>query len=230
MSKKVLGVIPARGGSKGVIDKNIKLLGDKPLIQYAIEAAKKSLRLTRTIISTDSDKIAKIAKDCGGDVPFMRPKQLATDSSLSVDVVLHSIKEMQSAGEEYDFVLLLQPTNPFRTSFLIDQSIATLVETNCDSVVSFVDVGANHPARMYRIKNDKPSPLMSNKNNMMPRQELPKIFIRSGDIYGCKTSFILSNGQLMGGDCRSIIVDQKHSINIDSKADFILANELLGQI
>jgi len=229
MNYNILGIIPARGGSKGVIDKNIKLLNSKPLISFTIESAKKAKLITKTIVSTDSSRIADIAKEYGCEVPFIRPKELATDSSLTVDVVIHCLNKMKSEGINYDYVVVLQPTTPLRTPKLIDESINLLIDSGCDSVVSFVDVGANHPFRMYTIIDGSPIPLLNHNNDMTPRQELPKFYIRSGDIYAFTTDFIIKNRQLMGGDCRSIIVDSNNSINIDNENDFLLANLVISK-
>ena len=160
----------------------------------------------------------------------MRPKELATDLSLTIDVVIFCIKQLQSEGHCFDYIVVLQPTTPFRTAKLIDDSVKLLVKSNCDSVVSFVDVGANHPARMYTIIDGSPIPLLNNAHNMKPRQELPKIYIRSGDIYACKTDYILKHRKLMGGDCRSIIVDPESTVNIDDMNDFMLADLMLSKI
>ena len=114
--KCFLALIPARGGSKGLKDKNIRLLNNKPLLAYTIEAAKESRIFDRIIVSTDSEKIAVVALKYGAEVPFMRPKELATDTASSMDVLIHTIKLLQESNDKYDYVALLQPTSPLRTS------------------------------------------------------------------------------------------------------------------
>ena len=225
---KVLGIIPARGGSKGIPNKNIKNLCGKPLIAYSILSSQKAKLLDRTIVSTDSQSIMNVAKEYGANVPFLRPKHLATDNALSVDVVIHSLESLyENEAIEYDIVVLLQPTTPFRTSKYIDDSIRLLVESGCDSVVSFVDVRANHPARMYKITDSQIIPILDEGVSMSPRQELEKVYIRSGDIYACRKEFLLKEKKLMGGDCRPLIIDNSLSINIDTINDFFLAERLI---
>ena len=151
-SSKILAVIPARGGSKGIPQKNLTLIKDKPLISYTIEAAKKSKYITHFIVSTDDEKIAKVSKKYGADIPFMRPSSLATDDALTLSVVQHALVEMEKIKNiKYDYTLLLQPTSPFRSSSDIDDSIEIIVNSPFDSLVSVVDVEGYHPFRMKRI-------------------------------------------------------------------------------
>jgi len=133
---KVLGVITARGGSKGVPRKNIRLLGDKPLIAWSIEAAKGSNLLTDFIISTDDEEIERVAKEWGAPVPFRRPADLATDEAKSIPVIQHALQWMKEhEGKEYDAVMILQPTSPFRTAKDIDACMQKMEDTGCDSVM-----------------------------------------------------------------------------------------------
>ena len=127
---KVLAVIPARGGSKGVPQKNIRLLAGKPLIGYTIDAARDSKELTNWIVSTDDEAIAEVARECGAEVPFIRPELLATDSAKAIPVIQHALKEMEERdGIQYDAVMMLQPTTPFRTAEDIDEAIRILRAT-----------------------------------------------------------------------------------------------------
>ncbi|MGE3609171.1 MAG: acylneuraminate cytidylyltransferase family protein [Bacteriovoracaceae bacterium] len=230
-NKRVLGVIPARGGSKGVPGKNIKDLAGKPLIAYSIEAAMKAKCLTDLIVSTDDEKIAEVAKKFGGKVPFLRPGELATDKALSIEAINHALIEMEKlTGAKYDYVVLLQPTTPFRTADDIDAAFAKLEEGNCDSVVSLVDVGANHPARMYEIKNDELVSIMDEGVTMKPRQELPPIYIRSGDVYMTKRDLALEKKSMMSGICRPITIPRERAVNIDGIQDFHMAEIYLKNL
>ena len=226
---KILGVIPARAGSKGVIKKNIRLLNGLPLIAYSINSALDSKYINDLIVSTDSDEIAGIAKSYGCDVPFLRPKNLAKDNSSSFDVVFHALEQMELKNKyKYDAVILLQPTTPFRTSVLIDQSISRFDPDKVDSVVTVNDVGPVHPYRMYSI-NEKNllKPCFNNvKDAMMPRQNLPKYFIRSGDIYITSRNCIKNKKSLIGDISMGIEVPSDTAINIDCEKDFILAEEI----
>ena len=146
---KILGVIPARGGSKGLPNKNIIDLGGQPLIKYTIDAALKSKFITDCIVSTDSKDIISLAESYGISAPFIRPKNLSNDKTLSLPVIQHALKFMEKRlGYTYDKVIMLQPTTPFRTFDDIDAALSLLLRTKSDSVISVVDVEGNHPLRM----------------------------------------------------------------------------------
>ena len=186
MKPNILGIIPARGGSKGVPSKNIKPLNDHPLIYYAIQAAQESSQLTDFMVSTESETIANVCRDIGVEIPFYRPDELAGDYVQSLPVIQHAIEEMQKIKNiTYDYFVMLQPTTPFRVARDIDESIELLLRTNADSVVSVVDVGGHHPLRMKRIvgENHLVNYIDQGFENMKPRQELPPVFIRNGAIY-----------------------------------------------
>jgi CMP-N-acetylneuraminic acid synthetase len=226
---KILGVIPARGGSKGVYKKNIKLLNGKPLIAYTIEAAIDS-NLTKVVVSTDDQEIAAVAKSYGAEVPFIRPDHLATDSAKSMPVILHALKFVEQLDEEkYDAVLMLQPTTPFRTTKDINEAIAILESTNADSVISVVDVEGHHPARMKFLDNGKliDPPFCESYENQ-PRQELQAMYIRNGAIYLTKRDTLLNNS-FKGNDCIALIMPASRSVNIDTELDFEYAEFLAAK-
>lgn len=222
-SPRVLGIIPARGGSKGIPGKNIKLLAGKPLIAHSIASAKEARLLTKVIVSTDSRDIAVVAKEFGAEVPFVRPAEFATDKAVSIDVVKHALEFFADQGETFDIVILLQPTCPMRRGEDIDRAVKMIEETGCDSVVSLVDVGANHPARMYHLHGDKPVGIIEAKEAMRPRQELAPVYIRSGDIYAAKVSAVLEQNSLMPGDGRGLIIPMDETVNIDGPMDLEIA-------
>ena len=228
---KVLGVIPARGGSKSIPLKNIVDLGGMPLIGHTIKSAKASEYIDTLIVSTDSEEIRKVSEGLGANVPFLRPHELSTDSVQSFDVIHHALIKMQEIlDSEFDAVIMLQPTNPFRRTSLIDRSIEILKQKQCDSVVSMVDVGANHPHRMYRMRDDHVIPYDNSvKDPMAPRQLLPKVYIRSGDIYLSKSEVILDEKKLIGKDMRGIIVESNSHVNIDEPTDLEIAKNYLNE-
>src|SRR5712691_3013598 len=143
---RVLGLIPARGGSKGVPRKNICMVAGKPFLQYTAEAALGALRLDRIVLSTEDDEIAEVGRRCGAEVPFLRPASLAQDTTPMLPVVQHAIRMLEAAGDHFDAVCLLQPTNPLRRASDIDDAIDLLERTQADSVISFVEVSDSHPA------------------------------------------------------------------------------------
>jgi len=231
MSLKVLGVIPARGGSKGVPKKNIKLLGDKPLIAYTIDAAKAAQRMTQCILSTDSEEIAEVGRQHGALVPFLRPPDLATDSAKAIPVIQHALQEMeQRDGVQYDAVMMLQPTTPFRTGKDIDEAIRILEETGADSVISVVDVEGHHPARMKYLKDGQLiDPDFCEAYENQPRQELEAMYLRNGAIYLTRREVLLQNS-FKGKDCRALIMETARSINIDTPLDFAYAGFMLDKL
>ena len=236
MKMRVLGIIPARGGSKGVPDKNIRPLGGKPLLVYTAEQALAARLLTRVVLSTDDLRIAEVGRAAGVEVPFMRPAALATDEAKSLPVVLHALEWVEAQeGQEYDAVMMLQPTTPFRLASDIDKAIELLEETGADSVISVTDVGPFHPARMKYLSGDRLiDPPFCEAYENQPRQELPPMYIRSGDIYLTRREVLLQNS-FKGADCRALIIEPERAVNIDSLSDFryaeflMLRGEIQGQ-
>lgn len=224
----ILGLIPARGGSKGVPGKNKKLLAGKPLVIHTIEAALSS-SLTRLIVSTDDSSIAALAQDAGASVPFMRPDELATDTAKSIDVVKHTLNAMEELeGRQYDAIMLLQPTAPFRTAADIDAAIRLLeASPDADSVISVVDVEAYHPARMKYIRDGKLiDPPFAEAYESQNRQELTPMYIRNGAIYLTRRETLLGNS-FKGKVSLAYVMPASRSINIDTMADFEYAQWML---
>lgn len=226
---KVLAVIPARGGSKGVPYKNLKPLGDKPLLAWSVEAAKNAKRVTRCVVSTDDQKIVDAAKAAGADVPFTRPPELATDSARSLPVMVHALDALEKLGQTFDVAVMLQPTTPYRTAADLDGALELLERTGADSVISVVDVGAWHPARMKYLEGDRLiDPPFCEREENQPRQELPPMYIRNGAIYATKVS-VLRGGSFKGKDCRAWVMPEQRSVNIDTASDFAMAEWQLGR-
>jgi len=230
-SDGVLGVIPARGGSKSIRQKNLASLGGKPLIEYTISHAFSAATLDEVIVSTDSEEIASVARKLGASIPFIRPAHLATDTAPSIDVVLHALHFMeQLRNRRFRAVALLQPTTPFRPQGLIDDAILRLMKSDLDSVVSVVDVGAHHPYRMYELDDASVlSPVMKEVNNpMLVRQLLPKIYIRSGDVYVTRRECLVQQHSLLGERSSGLVIPSDIAVNIDSERDLEFARHLLA--
>lgn len=225
LGKKILGVIPARGGSKGIPNKNIVDLCGKPLISYTIEAARKSKYLTDVIVSTDSEQIAAVAKSLGANVPFLRPKNLAADATPSAPVVAHAIEFMEKINQyKYDAVMLLQPTTPLRSTKDIDNVIKIWIEEEIDSVVSVVNVGAEHPLRMKRIIGNRLiNYIDQGVEDMRPRQQLPAVYIRNGAAYLRGRDEFMKSMSLVGEDVSPYVMPEERSINIDATKDLVYA-------
>lgn len=227
---KVLGIIPARGGSKGVPGKNIKHLAGKPLIAYSIDAAKDS-GLSKLIVSTDDEQIADVARGLGADVPFLRPDFLASDTAKSLDVSRHALLTMEKSDNvQYDAIMLLQPTTPFRTTEDINQAIELLLANpDADSVISVVDVQGHHPARMkYLEEGILIDPPFCEAYENQNRQELRPMYIRNGAIYLTKRDTLLNNSY-KGNKCLGLVMSSARSSNIDTLFDFKLAEWLFQE-
>lgn len=226
--KKILGVITARGGSKGIPRKNIKDLAGKPLIAYTIEAAKASQYLTRCIVSTDDQEIADISLKFGADIPFMRPAEFAQDDSTSIEVVQDVLKILkQHHGEEYDYLMILQPTSPLRTTKDIDACIKKAIDTEADSVMSVLELVDFSLKKLKKIENDQILPLIEDEGAQSARrQDLSKIYKRNCAIYLTKTELI-KQGDIFGEISRPYIMSAESSIDINQLADFELAEFFL---
>jgi len=231
-NRRVLGIIPARGGSKGVPNKNITELLGKPLITYTIAAALESEFLTSVVVSTDDSVIAEISKKAGAQVPFIRPDSLSQDSSLSLPVVMHALRFMEAKeGLEYDAVMMLQPTAPLRTSVDIDEAIKKIFSSGADSVISVSNVEANHPLRMKKVDGDKLLNYVDQGfEDMRPRQQLPDVYIRNGAIYLALRATLTRQLTFSGDDCRAYIMPEERSINLDARRDFVMAEYYLQNI
>lgn len=225
----MLGVIPARGGSKSVPRKNIALLHGKPMLAYTIEAARQSQRLTHFVVSSEDEEIIAVARQWGAEAPFMRPAELATDEAPTRPVVQHAVREMERRlGITFDYVVLLQPTTPLRQAADIDAALDKLIATGADSVVSVVDVGANHPARMRQIVDDQLIELpIREAKEMQRRQELPPIYIRNGAVYAVRRYVLMEQDTMIGQVCRPYVMPESRSVNVDSRLDFLMAELLL---
>jgi CMP-N,N'-diacetyllegionaminic acid synthase len=226
---RVLGIIPARGGSKGIPRKNMALLNGKPLLAYTAEAAMRSERLTRVLLSTDDQEIAQYGKSLGVEVPFLRPAKLAQDKSPTIDVLLDVLQRLHAAGEIYDAVFTLQPTNPLRTVADIDGAIELLERTGSDSVISFTEVGGKHPARMKTIDAEGRivNPPFAEQFEGMPRQSLPKFYLREGSVYLTRAHVLAGQHSFQGKDCRAWIIPEWRACNIDTKFDLFVTERVL---
>ena len=229
--KKILAVILARSGSKGVPKKNIKILCGHPLISYSIYAGLKSKLINKLIVSTDSKIISRISKNYGAEVPFLRPKKLSTDKVWSRDALKHAVLECEKKYREiYDYIIELPAVAPLRTATSVDLALKKLIANKkLDSVISVVRIFDNHPIRIKIIKND----LIKEYNKTLKeietsrRQDLPACYARNGAIYAMKRSTIIKNFTRVGKRSAPLIMSQEESVNIDELKDFYLAESLI---
>lgn len=229
-SDLILGVIPARGGSKGVPGKNIRLMGGRPLIEYTIEAALQSEYIDRLIVSTDSEEIANVARDAGADVPFIRPADLATDTAKALGVMQHAISSMERLDKKtYPIVVYLEPPNPLRLPVDIDACVELMSEYQPDSVVSVQQANQFHPILMKKIEDGRLKPIWKNEPEGIPRQLYePAAYMRNGAVYVFRKS-LLVNGIMYGNDIVPYVMPEERSVCIDDMNDWFVAESWLNR-
>lgn len=218
---RILGIITARGGSKGVPGKNIKLLGSLPLLAYTTNAANTAVCLDKTIISTDDTAIAAVAKEYQIEVPFIRPTDLATDTASSIDVVQHAVAYLELQGEFFDAVCLLQPTSPFRPKGFIDKAIQKFIRDKADALVSVLPVPHEFNPHWVFEPNEKGLLQIAtgDKEIIKRRQDLPQAFFRDGAIYITKTS-VIKEGSFYGTKLSYLENNPDFYVNIDTPEDW----------
>lgn len=222
----MLAVIPARGGSKGVPDKNIRKMAGEPLLAYTVQAALESGIFERVIVSTDSHQIAQEAERCGAEVPFMRPEELSGDLISSDDVIVHALNYYQKHGEIYETVCKLQPTSPLRTALHIREAYQLFLEREADSVIS-VCMCEHSPLWSGIIEEDlRLDFFISNDAKRACRQEMPTYYRLNGAIYMAKAECLTINKSFFGKNSIAYIMSQENSIDIDSELDFKIAEML----
>jgi len=225
----ILGIIPARGGSKGIPDKNIIPISGKPLVAYSIEAAKRSRRLNDIILSTDSEKIAKCAEKFGLKCESMRPAELATDNAKTVDVVIYEVLEYEKKHNlTVDFIVLLQPTAPFRTSSDIDNAVDLFLSRNGESLISVCEVGADHPLVMYYLNNGCLTPILEEGKTMRRRQEFNPVYLRNGALYIVSRSLVFNQHTFVNEKPLAFVMPETRSVNIDAPIDIRIAEYLIS--
>ncbi len=226
---KNLAVIPARSGSKGLADKNIKLLNGYPLIWYSIKAAIDSKCFDRIVVSTDSEKYAEIAIKCGAEIPYLRPAILSTDGASSWDVVNNILNYYLEIGENFDSVMLLQPTSPLRTSADIINAFELMTKKNAQAIISVTEM-EHSPLWSNTLPTDGNMDGFISKEYDLPRQKLPTFYRYNGAIYLVKNSlFKCLDDSFSWKQTYAYIMPQERSIDIDGAFDFLLAEILLKE-
>lgn len=225
-AERVLALVPARGGSKGVPRKNLRLLGGKPLIAWTIEAARAARRVTRVVVSTDDPEIAGIARGCGADVPFLRPPGLATDEAGMLGVVRHALTSL--LPDAFGHVALLQPTSPLRSPEDIDAAVRLCQEGGASSCVSVTEL-AKSPQWMYRLGPDgRLEPLLAAAPPDARRQDLAAAYALNGAVYVARCGRILDGGGFVEPGTVAHVMPPERSVDIDTEFDFVTAGALIA--
>lgn len=229
---KVLGVIPARGGSKGIPCKNVRLLGGKPLLAHTAEAALAARRLSRVILTTDDERIAEVGRGLGLEVPFLRPADLARDDTPTLPVAQHAVAELERSGDRFDAVCLLQPTSPFRRPGEIDGCVELLEADGLDAVISVLPVPPEHnPHWVYFRDGEGLLRLATGEDQPIPRrQELPPAFHRDGSVYVVRRNVLMQENSLYGRRLGGYLMPEPgRSVNLDTLADWAKAEALVAE-
>ena len=231
--KSILAIIPARGGSKGLPDKNILPLADKPLIVWSIEAASESKYIDKCIVSTDDNKISNIVKEFGGDIPFKRPVHLATDESTTFDVLEHGINFFKNQSVEFDYLVLLEPTSPLRDSNDIDEAIMLLHEKRniADSIVGVSKVEATHP--VFDVSINKAGlirPYMGKSFKQFRRQEIEELYFFEGSVYVSDIQVLLKEKGFYHDRTLPFVVPRWKSLEIDEIIDLLTAETVIKNL
>lgn len=232
---KVLGIVPARGGSRRVPGKNIRLLAGKPLIAYTIEAGLQSTSIERLIVSTDDKEIAEVARKWRAEVPFLRPADLAKDNTPDQPVFLHALEWLKENDDyEPEVVVNLRPTTPFKTPQIIDEVVQRITATDADIVRTMILVeGVHHPYWMYRLSEDGSAEPFSSDiklSEYYQRQLLPPVYRINGVVDAMKTQVIYENNILDNQNMKGVIISEKESMDIDTEFDFMLCECILNSL
>jgi len=226
---QVLYLIPARSGSKGLPGKNIRQLGNKPLIAHSIDAAKSAIHKGRIFVSTDDAEIAEIAKQAGAEVPFIRPAELSTDSASTMDVIMHTLNWCKDHHINFDMMVLLQPTSPLRSSADIDAAIKLLTEKKADAIVSVCET-EHHPLWSNTLpENCSMKNFLREDVKGLNRQQLPVYYRLNGAIYLSKVSTLIQQKGFLHNSTYAYVMPQNRSIDIDHELDFMMAELLINK-
>ncbi|WP_096439195.1 cytidylyltransferase domain-containing protein [Alteribacter populi] len=225
---EIIGIIPARGGSKRLPRKNIAYLNGLPMIEYSILAAKKSSLMNRIIVSTENDEIATISKSAGAEIPFLRPIKLAQDHSSVIDTCLHVLTELKNReGYEPDVVVLLQPTSPLRTEKHIDEALRLLHQKKADSVLSVCPMEYALNSLIEVTNEGRIAPYFSNSTLKKQFKDNQPAFRLNGAIYAVKTSLLKSEKSFYSENTSPYVMSPMESIDIDTEEDFQIASLLM---
>lgn len=225
---KIVGIIPARGGSKGVPRKNIKILGGKPLISYTIEAALHSKLIDKVIVSTEDSEIAEVSKAFGAEI-VQRPMELAQDETKTAPVIVHTVKKLQEIGYMPDIIVLLQPTSPFRDEKIIDAALNQLINSGYDSI--FTGIHTGYPLGLWLKSSSENKTTALYNYHLRPRRQelltLDKLIVENGAMYAIKYPAFVETSDFLGNNPDAYITERL--IDIDTPDDFKEAEKYLEQ-
>ncbi|MDD7349891.1 MAG: acylneuraminate cytidylyltransferase family protein [Clostridiales bacterium] len=226
-NKKILAIIPARGGSKGIPRKNVKAISGKPMIQYTIEAAKECPYIDKVVVSTEDEEIADISMRAGAIVPFSRPEELATDEAKTIDVVMHAVEFYERKAEHFDIIVLLQPTSPLRNAEDITKALEYFMRNEQRSLVTVSEVSES-PILMRNFNKENKLEKILEEDSDVRRQDMKKFYRINGAIYINKASELNANTSFNDNEM-GFVLTQEHGIDVDEPQDLVVAEYYLSQ-
>jgi len=228
-ASRVLGLIPARGGSKGVPRKNLRPLGEVPLVVRAIRTGLGCPSITDLCVSTEDEEIAAVCAEAGAKVPFLRPAELATDVAPTLPTMQHALAEMEKITQEkYEYLVLLEPTSPFRTEDDVEGALSALRGSDADSIVGVTRLASHHPIFIKKIEDGLLVPFVMPEPEGTRRQDArPPAYCRNGAIYVFRTEKTTRRGRLYGDKVLPWVMPDERSVNIDREVDFRVAESLI---
>jgi CMP-N-acetylneuraminic acid synthetase len=225
-----LGIIPARGGSKRLPRKNVRLLGGKPLVAWAIEAAQGARRLARLVVSSDDREVLDVARSYESRLALVRPAEISGDEAPAIDYVRHALAELEGAGQgPFDAIVILQPSSPFTLSADIDATVDLLASSGADSAVSVMQLDhAIHPFKMKVLDGNRLLPFLEEERGRMAAHELPEIYVRNCSVYATRRKSV-ERAQVIGDDCRGYVMPRERSLDINEELDLLFAEFVLSR-
>lgn len=224
---KILAVVTARGGSKGLPGKNVRDFCGKPLVAWAVEAALSAKLVDHVVVSTDDQEIADAAKMAGGDVPFMRPAELANDTASSIDVVLHAIDWLAERGQTFNIVVMVEPTSPLRMGTDIDAALRQMIDGKAPAIAGICEAECTHPAFMFRLEeNSRMVSYTGQQPNSLRRQDLDATYYLEGSVYASLIPVLREKRGYYHADTIGFVVPKWMAVEIDDIDDFIMAEAL----
>ena len=221
----ILGLLPVRSGSKGLPGKNVRPFLGKPLLTWSASALAASSTVTRKICCSDSEQMLDLARQSGLSTPWLRPDELAQDSSMVIDVVLNALASASAKySEEYNYVVIVQATSPSVTADIIDEAVSLTIASQADTVITGYEANSNHPNLMFHAKSDGSVQWLSDTGRFEARrQEFDQVFVRTGVAYVAKVDSLLKNSSLYGDKIVALTIPEERAIAIDTEYDFRLA-------
>lgn len=224
----VLGIIPARGGSKRILRKNLAPLGGKPLVAWVIEAGQRVKALDRLVVSSDDRDILELARGYDAKLPLERPAELATDTAPAIAYVRHALSVLEAQGDQrFDIIVILQPSSPLTTPEDVDRTMELLQDSGADTAVTVMRLDhAVHPAKLKVMTGDRLLPYLEEEGGRLAAHELPPVFVRNGAVYATRRHVVDSDA-IIGADCRGLVMPRQRSLDINDAVDLAFAEFLL---